>query len=36
MDRDERNRVRAERYRELSEKSAEKARNAYERSTKMG
>lgn len=36
MDRDERNRVRAERYRELSEKSAEKARSAYERSTKMG
>lgn len=35
MDRDERNRVRAERYRDLSEKSAEKARNAYERSTKM-
>lgn len=35
MDRDERNRVRAERYRDLSEKSAEKARNAYERSSKM-
>lgn len=34
MDRDKRNRVRAERYRDLSEKSAEKARNAYERSTK--
>jgi hypothetical protein len=36
MDRDERNRVRAERYRELSAKSAERAKNAYEKSTKMG
>lgn len=36
MDRDELNRVRAERYRELSAKSEERAKNAYEKSTKMG